>query len=66
MRLSQPGGLLAQFIALLRPFMWAVLQFPAPLKGWALFDTGLYITSNLFLDCHHVLPYYSIIPAVMT
>ena len=48
------------------PFIWAILQFPALLRGRALFDTGLYISSSLFLDCHHVLPYYSIILAIMT
>ena len=66
MRLPRPGGLLAQSAAFLHPFIWAILQFPAPFRGRALFDTGLYISSSLFLDCHHVLPYYSVIPAVMT
>ena len=66
MPLPWPGGLLAQSAALLCPLMWAILQFPTPLRGWALFDIGLYIFSNLFLDCHHVLPYYFVIPAVMT
>ena len=66
MPLPRPGGLLAQSAALLHPFMWAILQFPTPLRGWALFDTRLYISSNLFLDCHHILPYYSVILAVMT
>ena len=66
MRLLRLGGLLAQSAVLLCPFMFAVLSFPALLRGWASFDTGLYISSSLFLDCHHVLSYYSVIPAVMT
>ena len=39
---------------------------PLLLDVWALFDTGLYISFSIFLDFHHVLPYYSVILAVMT
>ena len=46
--------------------MWAAFWFPAPLRSWALFDTGPYISFCPFLDCPHFLPYYSVIPAVMT
>ena len=48
------------------PFMWAVFWFPAPLKGWYLFVTGLYTSFDPFLDCPHFLPYYSVISAVIT
>ena len=48
------------------PFMWAAFWFPAPLRGWYLFITGLYTFFGPFLDCPHFLPYYSVIPAVMT
>ena len=46
--------------------MWAAFRFPAPLKSWALFDTGPYISFGPFLDCPHFLLYYSVIPAIMT
>ena len=46
--------------------MWATFWFPAPLKGRYLFITGLYTFFGPFLDCPHFLPYYSVIPAVMT
>ena len=46
--------------------MWAVFWFPAPLRGWYLFITGLYTSFGLFLDCPHFLPYYSVVFAVMT
>ena len=48
------------------PFMWAVFLFPAPLRGWALFVIGLYISFDPFLDCPHFLPYHSVILVVMT
>ena len=48
------------------PFMRAAFWFPVPLKGWYLFITRLYISFGPFLDCSHFLPYYSIIPVVMT
>ena len=40
-------------------------RFPASLRGWAFFVTGLYISFGPFLDCLHFLPYHSIIFAVM-
>ena len=46
--------------------MWAAFWFPAPLRGWYLFITGLYTSFGLFLDCPHFLPYYSVVFAVMT
>ena len=46
--------------------MWVAFRFSAPLRSWALFDTGPYISFGPFLDCPHFLPYYSVIPAVMT
>ena len=48
------------------PFMWAAFWFPAPLKGWYLFVTGLYTSFDPFLHCPHFLPYYSVIPTIMT
>ena len=48
------------------PFIWVAFWFPAPLRGWYLFITGLYTFFGPFLDCPHFLPYYSIIPAAMT
>ena len=48
------------------PFIWAAFWFLAPLKGWYLFVIGLYTSFSPFLDCPHFLPYYSVIPAVMT
>ena len=48
------------------PFMWAAFWFPAPLRSWYLFVTRLYTFFGPFLDCPHFLPYYSVIPAVMT
>ena len=48
------------------PFMWAIFWFPAPLRGWYLSITGLYTFFSPLLDCPHFLPYYSVIPAVMT
>ena len=48
------------------PFMWVAFWFPAPLKGWYLFITGLYTSFGPFLDCPHFLPYYSVISAIMT
>ena len=46
--------------------MWVTFWFPAPLRGWYLVVTGLYTSFGPFLDCPHFLPYYSVIPAVMT
>ena len=48
------------------PFMWAAFWFPVPLRGWYLFITRLYTSFGPFLDCPHFLPYYFVIPAVMT
>ena len=48
------------------PFIWATFWFPACLRGWYLFVTGLYTSFCPFLDCSHFLPYYSIIPAIIT
>ena len=48
------------------PFIWAAFWFPAPLRGWYLFFTGLYTSFGPFLDCLSFLSYYSVIPAVMT
>ena len=48
------------------PFMWAGFWFSTPFKGWYLFVTGFYTSFGPFLDCPNFLPYYSIIPAVMT
>ena len=47
-------------------FLWAAFWFPAPLRGWYLFVTGLYTSFDPFLDCLHFLSYYSVISAVMT
>ena len=47
-------------------FLWAAFWFPAPLRGWYLFVTGLYTSFDPFLDCFHFLSYYSVISAVMT
>ena len=46
--------------------MWAAFWFPAPLRSWALFDTGPYISFGPFLNYPNFLLYYSFIPAVMT
>ena len=48
------------------PFIWATFLFPTCLRGWYLFVTGLYTSFCPFLDCSNFLPYYSIIPAIMT
>ena len=46
--------------------MWAAFWFLTPFRGWYLFITGFYTSFGPFLDCPCFLPYYSIIPAVMT
>ena len=55
-------GLLLFFVLLCGLFYNSLLTLGAGLP----FDTGLYISSSPFLDCHHVLPYFPVIPAVMT
>ena len=57
---------LHNLLFILWPFMWAAFWFSAPLKGWYLFVTGFYTSFGPFLDCPHFLPYYSVIPSVMT
>ena len=47
-------------------FLWVAFWFPAPLRGWYLFVTELYTFFGLFLDCPHFLPYFSVIPTIMT
>ena len=51
---------------ILWPFMWAAFWFSAPLKSWYLFVIGLYTSFDPFLHFPHFLPYYSVIPTVMT
>ena len=63
-RLPWFGGLPA--VRFLCPFMRAAFRFPVLLKSWALFGTGPYISFGQFLNFPHFLPYYSVIPAVMT
>ena len=46
--------------------MWVAFRFPAPLRNWALFVTGSYISFGPFLDYPYFLPCYSVTPTVMT
>ena len=57
---------LHSLLFVLWPFMWVVFWFPAPLRVWSLFVTGLYSSFGSFLDCPHFLPYHFVIPTVMT
>ena len=54
----------AQFaMCFLTIFWFPFLLWLAPLRGWALLDGGLYLSSTHPFFCYHLLPYHSIIPA---